>query len=193
MKTFKEYLNESPKINYDLDASNTKSWTDDAQNYWDVNKKSAKLVDKKFELYQLGSDANGYYMSVHNDKVAYFAHYKSVNIKFMDKSYGRQVFIRRSEHTSLSFGAPKIVFFNYLLPKFKSMVSDTEQSYDGKKFWEGAVAEAIRESGFSVQVLDTKNGKFVDIKTIDEWDSTKPHIWGENDLFKRYVIVINKL
>ncbi|MEX6316134.1 hypothetical protein AB6G19_23330 [Providencia manganoxydans] len=87
-------------------------------------------------------------------------------------------------------------FFEYLLQKFSIVVSDEEQTGDGKRFWERMIRLTLK-LGYMLYVADgTKSEDWIlsRIESADElaeqWDS---FCWGDNqDIHKNRLLVISK-
>jgi hypothetical protein len=124
-------------------------------------RKKGTLLHEFFDayLYTTGDDGIGYYylVSKRTGRVVYFVRYRLV--KANDMRFGRQVLVWRTKdtHGTLSAsGLAKKVFNNYLLPRFGRLITDTQQTLNGKAFWEFMINEAF-DNGKFVYVLDRRS------------------------------------
>lgn len=88
-------------------------------------------------------------------------------------------------------GIAKKMFFEYLLPKFHVITTDSEQSWRGKRFWQIRIGDALR-MGLNVYFYDFQSKELVKLQKYDDLQDyqEKYDIWGETDkhLLKRMVI-----
>jgi hypothetical protein len=84
------------------------------------------------------------------------------------------------------------VFYDELLVKFDTMISDKVQTYDGRRFWIDRMAEAAHK-GFTVGFLNEENVASVYDPSvpIQEW-LTAHNGWGEDTTFKAYRYFVTK-
>jgi hypothetical protein len=92
-------------------------------------------------------------------------------------------------------GMPSIttrVFYDELLGKFDSVISDKCQTYDGRRFWIDRMAESAQK-GFTVGFLNEKNiaSIYDPSMPIQEW-LTANNGWGENQSFDAYRYFVTK-
>lgn len=192
MKLFDLY--EAPQIIGDLDLHDTKSTEEFCLQL--LNDKSAKLIkkiDNNVELYQLGSDDRGIYFTAFKNAIAYFAQYQKVeqHEKLIPSKFGiRQVLIKRVlDGGGGTTGIGKMIFWEYLFPKFRCLISDSQQSAKGRSFWEYRIAEAF-ERRLTVRMIDTSSHSFVDLHSASELQELSPQIWGTSKWFTRICLVI---
>ncbi|RYD73380.1 MAG: hypothetical protein EOP84_21645 [Verrucomicrobiaceae bacterium] len=79
------------------------------------------------------------------------------------------------------------VFMTYMLDAFDTLVADTEQTPDGRKFWVRCMTEAVN-NGLTVGILDTGRGTFAiytdeEGQTFPEW-LQKNWAWGKDAAFE---------
>jgi hypothetical protein len=85
----------------------------------------------------------------------------AVRLEFMDcivpaRRSCTQIMVWRSVQPQFSTavsGLPKM-FFKHFLENYSIVVSDSEQTQDGRRFWETMIAWAIKEDGYHVYVSD---------------------------------------
>lgn len=178
-------LQESPQIVLPLNSTYNEKYVND---YYQNNKSKFKPTNTEY-LLKSGDIHNGYYMFVRNNKVDYFAKYEAIN-NILNKKMLKQVLVERFGIDYKSVGIPKKVFFDYLLPTFGGIASDKEQTYDGKRFWEGAIHDAIDDVKYSVYVIDKRHSpnKTTKIESQEQFDSIVNDVWG-NKYFFQYILL----
>ncbi len=105
-----------------------------------------------------------------------------------------QVKIWRDAEGDVPVSVTKNTFFEILLKKHKTIVSDSEQTPDGRGFWISRISEAS-QSGLKVGLYreSTKSVSWFDPEehgpSATEW-AKKQGAWGTSDFFKGYRFVI---
>ena len=135
--------------------------------YMAVDHKSMKIV---------------YYMmyEVHQDPL--IGRYVNQAMVWLDKTY------------SPAKGLPKRVFFDQLVKKYDTVLTDSIQTWNGRAFWMRRLQEAFQK-GFNVYFVDLERNKvekledFADISKFNE----KYHIWEPHGFHKRLAITKRKL
>jgi hypothetical protein len=107
-------------------------------------------------VYLLGDRQQGYVVLEKAGEVLYFVRHELV--KHNKLHFGRQVLVWRNKEVqgTAARGFAIHVFFNYLLPKYKALLADKEQTRDGKQFWEYALDFAFQKKLF-VYYLDRRS------------------------------------
>ncbi|AKP35053.1 hypothetical protein [Yersinia aleksiciae] len=99
------------------------------------------------------------------------------------------------QYNSAVTGLPKI-FFQYFLENYSIVVSDSEQTNDGRRFWEGMIAWAIQEDGYHVYVSDgTQEDRPLTFMTSwdDFYGTWADFCWGDDkDCHSHRLLVISK-
>jgi hypothetical protein len=143
----------------------------------------SKVIGKKSigtyngaSIYHIGDAGIGYYLLIDKDTVAYFVKY--TRVRFGGNHYARQILVWRNEERAVSARFATHVFFNILLPKFKYLISDQDQTSQGKRFWQVA-CDVSFERGFNVYKLDRSTTPIQLIK----FDNKLEFIEGTRDLW----------
>jgi len=106
------------------------------------------------------------------------------------KSGARQILIHRFANASVyAVGIGATIFWDYLFPEYSCLVSDIQQTQDGKKFWEYRIKEAF-EKNKTVRMINSENKEYQDINTLEDLASLNSQIWGKTKWFQRIIIVI---
>ena len=130
---------------------------------------------------------NGCYFLATNNTIGYLVKYSKVDMpgNLIPASATRQVLIKRFPDASpYAAGIGAKVFWNYLFPKYNCLVSDSQQTQDGKRIWEYRIAEAL-DKNLTVRLINTNDKTFVDIKSKDEMEQVLKTAWGKQPWFQR--------
>lgn len=177
-----------------IDALDLDRYQQGIKDYYKKNKSKFKPTYTK-NLLKSGDDHNGYYIFIKEDVIYYFVRYKSLSYSNLSNNrMMRQVLVQRFNSSTASVGIPKIVFFDYLLPTFGTIVTDTEQTADGKRFWMSAVVEALNNpSKYEVYIFDRSNVKnsVIKINSLEHFETFENTIWGDSEMFKYKLIAIS--
>ncbi|MCT8351520.1 hypothetical protein [Photorhabdus kayaii] len=127
----------------------------------------------------------------------------AVKLEFMEhivpsKKTCTQILVRRTvlpQHDGAVRGLPQ-EFFKFFLERYSIIVSDSEQTLDGRRFWERMIAWAISINGYHVYVSDgTKEERPLNL--ITSWDdfyvTWANYCWGhDKDYHYHRLFVISK-
>jgi hypothetical protein len=76
--------------------------------------------------------------------ISYFVKHRPVSIEQI--TAGRQILVWRNTDSYYAAGFAYYVFFNILLPKYKVLFADIQQTPNGKTFWSYAIKKAYKKS-----------------------------------------------
>ncbi len=150
--------------------------------------------------YRLLMALNGKECRLLKDDITAYA-VKIITGKFVvpGKQHCTQVMVWRTflpEHQHALNDLAKL-FFRWLLDTYDIVVSDSEQTGDGRRFWEYRIAEAIADPDYEVMIWDgTKEGNELmhidDVgQFVSEWS---PYAWGtDRDVHQHRLLVISKV
>lgn len=131
-----------------------------------------------------------------NPNIAYTVYYMKFEVKFnsfLDRQVVQQVMVWADPINSNSEGSiPKHIFFEYLLPRYKTIITDSQQTEDGQRFWGRRVANAFDKGLFVYYVNLLPNREIVQIKTVQEFKmlAQNKEIWGDEQKHQARRIVI---
>ncbi|MBS9424082.1 hypothetical protein [Photorhabdus caribbeanensis] len=99
------------------------------------------------------------------------------------------------QHDEAVRGLPQ-EFFRFFLERYSIIVSDSEQTLDGRRFWERMIAWAISINGYHVYVSDGAKGERP-LNLITSWDDFyviwANYCWGhDKDYHYHCLFVISK-
>jgi len=82
------------------------------------------------------------------------------------------------------------VFFDNLVQKYNIVVSDSEQTRDGKRMWERLLFRAMETDGLLAGVGDAKTGKVTEIRDEKDLRVQEKWLWGQQDFHRERLGVI---
>lgn len=87
---------------------------------------------------------------------------------------------------------PQKVFFQYLLPKFHSILTDSEQTFDGKRFWTYRIRDALKMN-LNVYFYDFDKHNIIPIHNMNEFIKIQNlyDIWGNTNRHELKRILIS--
>ena len=108
---------------------------------------------------------------------------------------GRQIMVWReamTDRASLSTRFSTYVLFKMLLPKYKTIAADRQQTEYGKAFWERSLSRAF-ENKKHVYVLDhtTQQSKLTKYTSIGDILADTHKIWGKAHFFQKITPIIS--
>lgn len=134
------------------------------------------------ELSQIskGRETEIYAIDRQREEVVYYMRYEIQQADFIDVDWVTQVLVWRGSNIH-SEGIAKYVFYKYVLDKFGIVVSDTQQTSYGEKFWKDRVIEAFSNPHLRVYLIDfnTHQIKKLNEGLYKELLFTKNDPWGD--------------
>lgn len=186
-------LQEMPKDIEPLDWHKLNDATENEELYRkfsaDKYKKSILKVFDKAEIFQQGSQY--FCLDSRLKRVTYYMKYEVKNNGKLGQ-FVWQSLVWSDPIASYISGIPKKMFFDYLLPKFGTVITDSQQTWDGKRFWKLRITEAF-EKGLNVYFCNFANHEIIKINDADDfrkYESLK-EIWGPSDPHKMKRMVIS--
>lgn len=135
-----------------------------------LRSKSIEVFDDTPErkFFRTGKGQIGFYVvqDKETNTIAYLIRYETKNWKYFGKTV-TQVALWRNPLSAPAIGMTREVFFNHLLKDYPTIVSDEQQTEDGRDFWKIRLTDAVAK-GFRVGLAD------VQVKKIDWFDRSGP-------------------
>lgn len=157
------------------------------------------VLPEKFEL-KINKKKNSIRLIDRNDynnpRIAYAVDIELTNEKIYHKSCTQVIVWASPRNEELLVGFPRKVF-NHLLQEYVIMITDKQQTPDGKRFWERRIIQALEDNHF-VYFCD-KNKAELNLQEIinedDFFETFEPIGWGDDKvhLHKLFVISLTKL
>jgi hypothetical protein len=165
--------------------------------------------DQDVPVLHSGNDVDGWYYITydhpkHGKLIAAYIHHEVRSIKFQHKPTINipsftQIALWRSDTLLSRLGLPlerdsvlSTLFFKAILPKYKVVASDKQQTPGGRAFWERRLLRALKE-GFHVYLIDL--GVVRSVPDPDSLDEMIKIAWGTDASYKdrRWIISTEKL
>lgn len=126
--------------------------------------------------------------------IAYYMQFKFDNVPLIKRQCVRQIAVWRSEAVTVYVkGLAEFIFKTYLLHRYGTVITDAEQTPDGKRFWGNRMLEALHDPSLYVYYLNYHAPReLVQIHTEREFENivrSKP-AYGETQAFetRRFII-----
>lgn len=153
--------------------------------------------DKRYELIQfsgniiIGLDRSG-------NRVVYYVHFKTVTLKgltFVTQTtlWAHPILQDEASKTGL-FSKQSIstyVFFDILLKMHDGLLTDTQQTTAGQRFWFKRITVAL-DRGLHVSLIDKATKKAEPIKSRDDLHRQEHHIWTAESGARTKLLAITK-
>jgi hypothetical protein len=152
---------------------------------------------KGADVYYLGDSQNGYVALAKNDQLLYFVRHESVRHNKLP--LGRQVMVwsagsapGSAAYASTGFAAH--VFFDYLLPKYKALIADKQQTDAGFRFWKYAINRALQEHKY-VYFLNRRStpNQLIRLQSDEDVEKYAHQMWGFNTGHLLTFAIISKI
>jgi hypothetical protein len=196
MSSFSEYvevLNEMPKLIGHWSPVELEDKNSNKEFYLEMKRDRHKKLIFKINEHASMYKSGGNYFCLDDkiQQITYNMIYKVDNKKQLGGQYVWQSAVWASPDELYLDGIPAKMLFEYLLPVFKTIVTDSEQSFDGKRFWEKCISKAFAKE-LNIYFFDFQTKELIEMKSPEHWKDFKQtsNIWGETNkhLMKRMVI-----
>ncbi len=127
-----------------------------------------------------------------NPRIAYAVDIELTDDKIKQKSCSQVLVWANPRNEELLSGFPRKIF-NHLLQKHIVMISDKQQTADGKRFWERRIIQALADNRF-VYFCDKATGemRLQQIENEDNFfEQFEPLGWGNDKLHQHKLFVIS--
>lgn len=125
-------------------------------------------------------------------RITYFMKYEVSNNGTLGQFVWQSlVWLDPRAHLSYLERIPAKIFFDYLLPKFHTILTDSEQTWHGRRFWEYRIAEAFNKN-LNVYFFNFENRQIMKLNSFDELSDFQMtyDIWGDSPRHKMKRMVI---
>lgn len=129
---------------------------------------------------------------INHPRIAYAVDIKISHERIGQKSCTQILVWASSDNEDLLIGFPRKIF-NHLLETYTIMITDQEQTPDGKRFWERRIAQAFKD-GRLVYFFDKTNShsNLERIKNNDDFlENYETKGWGNDELYKNSLFIIS--
>lgn len=155
----------------------------------DEHKKLILNISAGISIYRLSSQ---YFCLDPKDKrVTYFMHYLVGNNGKIGDFVWQSLVWTNPKYAYLS-GLPQKIFFEQLLPKFGTIITDSEQTWDGKRFWKLRLRDAF-DLGLNVYYYNFQDHQCIKMEDYGDFENIEEEVWGPSDLRKmRRMLITSK-
>ena len=137
--------------------------TDFGLDEFDYNVKFGQELLKQYSKVALEKVGDGYTLwefkrefALIRDEDSYVAYYMKFRfdmINLIKRQCVSQIAIWRSRMVNEQSGMAKRIFMNHLIPKYGNIITDSEQTEDGRRFWADRIREYI-ERGYKLEQFE---------------------------------------
>lgn len=152
-------------------------------------KKHIMQIFSNADLHQLGSQF--FCLDSKMKRVTYYMKYEVGNNGKLG-SFVWQSLVWSLPSAAYVAGLPQLIFFEKLLPKFGTIATDSQQTWDGRRFWKLRIADAFNKQ-LNVFFYNFANHEIIKIDSYDDFESlsARKDVWGETDKHKMKRMVIS--
>ncbi|MBC3348389.1 hypothetical protein HU811_17270 [Pseudomonas sp. SWRI196] len=97
-----------------------------------------------------------------------------------------------SRHSAVLRDVAQKVFFNYILNRYDVILSDNQQTGEGKFFWQRQMSNALA-LGLHVYYYQMLTASLIDVPDQDALDSLSDQLWSESDDQQYHLALISKI
>jgi hypothetical protein len=192
-----EILVESPNI---IGAYTPITLTNSIQNNQLYNKllnnahrKLYKILNDDTKIYTLGQKI--FCLNHKRKKITYYMEFKKSYSNIIG-NHVQQVFLWSLDNNDYELNLPTTIFWEYLLPKYGSILTDSKQSWDGRRFWKRQINRALHTSGVYVYYVDFGTREVYEINDEMDWEIFEDRgisVWDIGPKYEmRRILISNK-
>ena len=139
-----------------------------------------------------GNEEGMYFASENGKSVDFLYYYCKVRILHLEKkAVAEALAFRFNENALYTRGLLPILFFDFLLPRVKFVVTDSVYSMDGQRWFYPQYRQAFANPGkYTVYALDTSTLSVAEV-TNDQFQALQSRYWGSTEEFQRYRFAIS--
>jgi hypothetical protein len=124
-------------------------------------------------------------------RVIYFVWYKIQNLGYIARKAACQILVWKSiGYPDLLTGLPSYIFFNILLPKTGTIVTDYQQTNAGRRFWGDRISTALSIGKYVYYVNFQPDRVLQQITNIQQLEDLSPSIYGSHQKYKQRRLII---
>lgn len=125
-------------------------------------------------------------------EIAYIVRFQHSFVKLLGRSCVSQILVWRNNLVPETRDLATEIFFGHLLPNTKTIITDSYQTDDGKRFWENRIQDAFRLGLHVYYASLVPNREIVKISSIKEFMDLKndKNIWGDHQVNQAKKVII---
>jgi len=156
----------------------------------DKRKKLIKQLADGVNLWELPIEYVGIDQRTNPPRVIYYVRYEVQNLGYIGRKAASQVLVWRSRAGQITSGLASNIFFNYILPKTGTIVTDYLQTKEGAGFWEDRINDALSSNKFVYYVNFLPPRVIKQITNIDELRAMRNTVWGDHQKYRQRRLII---
>lgn len=188
-KTYPSLLKAHPQLIHQdqLQRSYVEEWKKFAETQLKLGTLRILRTKDKWSLYHVTKKGRGaFFVSEDRKTVDYLYGYRTLKLKGKNQAYEALAY----KFNPMVGGIAKEIFFNFMLPELKFIVTDSIYTPKGHDVFQNQYAYAFQHPNkYNVYSIDTKSGG-VDRVLKEDFYSLTPEKWGEEDPFANYRFAI---
>lgn len=123
-------------------------------------------------------------------RVIYFVWYKIQNLGYIAKKSACQILVWSNPTYSILDGFAQYVFFDIILPKTGTIVTDYQHTGYGRRFWARQIAKALSIGKYVYYVNFQPDRVIQQITNIHQLEDLSPSIYGDHQKYKQRRLII---
>lgn len=123
-------------------------------------------------------------------RVIYFVWYKLQNLGYVAKKAACQILVWKSFKYTILEGFAKHIFFDYILPKTGTIVTDYQQTSKGRGFWESRIGNALQLGKYVYYVNFQPDRIIKQITDARELEDLTDIAYGNHQKYKQRRLII---
>ena len=154
-----------------------------------VRKKSVLKVFATAEIFQLNSQF--FCLDETSKRVTYYMKFEVGNNGKLG-SFVWQSLVWSDEGSPYLSGIPQKIFFEKLVPKFGTIITDSQQTWHGKRFWKLRIKEAL-DKNLNVYFYNFQDHQIIKLDDFEAFREVEKDndVWGDFNAHKMKRIVIS--
>lgn len=196
-KEYQEFLTEMPKLIKSWDPIELIDPERNKDNYLDLlrEKRKTKLFDLTDVATMYEWKDNFFVLDTSIEQITYDMTFKLGDEPNIGGKFVWQTGVWINPVHQYIEGVAAKMFFEVLLKRHETIITDSIQTFDGKRFWERNIGKAFVK-GLNVYYYDFQTKELAKIENAIHWETfkkTHKDIWGKTDRHKmKKMVITNK-
>lgn len=132
-----------------------------------AHKQVYKHIDDNATIYTLGNKI--FCLNTKRQKITYYMEFKQSYSNIIGH-HVQQLLLWSNGSNEYELHLPTTIFWEYLLPKYGSILTDSKQSWDGSRFWKRQINIALKSDGIYVYYVDFGTREVYEINDETDWE-----------------------
>ena len=123
-------------------------------------------------------------------RVIYFVWYKIQNLNFINRKAASQILVWRAGGYPILTGLAEYVFNELILPITGTIVTDYQQTNNGKRFWQDRIGKALKAKKYVYYVNFQPERVIKQINHISDLEDLDKQAYGVHQKFRQRRLII---